>query len=145
MKAVILAAGKGTRMRELTAEVPKPMLKVEGKPILEHILQGIKQVAAHHGVRIVCFGHAGDGNVHVNVLKDDVPDDRWEKMVPEISEEIYRLTFSLGGQITGEHGVGATRSRYLPMALDRAQLDLMRAIRDTFDPAGILNPGKIFP
>jgi glycolate oxidase len=109
------------------------------------LLRGIKEIAARHGVRIVCFGHAGDGNVHVNVLKDDIPGDRWETMVHEISEETYRLTFSLGGQITGEHGVGATRSRYLHMALDRAQLELMRDIRDTFDPTGILNPGKIFP
>jgi glycolate oxidase len=109
------------------------------------LLKGIKEVAGRHGVRIVSFGHAGDGNVHVNVLKDDVPDARWEALVPVVAREIYQLALSLGGTITGEHGIGATRRRYLSMALDEVQIELMRRIRETFDPNRILNPGKIFP
>lgn len=109
------------------------------------LLKGIKQIAERHGVRTVCFGHAGDGNVHVNVLKDDIPDGRWEALVPAVTEGIYRLALSLGGAITGEHGVGATRRQYLPLALERAQIEVMRGIRDAFDPNRILNPGKIFP
>lgn len=109
------------------------------------LLRGIKEIARRHGVRIVCFGHAGDGNVHVNALKDAMPEEDWRALVPVLSEEIYRLTLSLGGTITGEHGVGATRRRYLPMALDPAQIALMRGIKDIFDPHHILNPGKIFP
>jgi FAD/FMN-containing dehydrogenase len=102
-------------------------------------------VCGLEAVRIICFGHAGDGNVHVNVLKDELPDDRWESLVPAVAEGIYRLALSLGGMITGEHGVGATRRRYLPLALDAVQIDVMRQIRAVFDPNGILNPGKIFP
>jgi len=109
------------------------------------LLRGIKEIARRHGVRIVCFGHAGDGNVHVNALKDALPDEEWQALVPVLTEEIYRLTLSLGGTITGEHGVGATRRRYLPMALDPAQIALMRGIKEVFDPHHILNPGKIFP
>jgi len=109
------------------------------------LLKGIKEIARKYDVRIINFGHAGDGNVHVNVLKDDIPDDRWEALVPAVAEEIYRLTLSLGGMITGEHGVGATRRRYLPLALDETQIELMRRIRAVFDPNHILNPGKIFP
>jgi glycolate oxidase len=109
------------------------------------LLRGIKEIARRHGVRIVCFGHAGDGNVHVNALKDALPDGEWQALVPVLTEEIYRLTLSLGGTITGEHGVGATRRRYLPMALDPAQIALMRGIKEVFDPHHILNPGKIFP
>lgn len=109
------------------------------------LLQGIKEIAAQHGVRIVCFGHAGDGNVHVNVLKDDIPDGRWGQMVPMVTDAIYRLALSLGGTLTGEHGVGATRRSYLPLALDPIQIALMRRIKEAFDPNGILNPGKIFP
>jgi len=109
------------------------------------LLRGIKEIARRHGVRIVCFGHAGDGNVHVNALKDALPEEDWRVLVPVLSEEIYRLTLSLGGTITGEHGVGATRRRYLPMALDPAQIALMRGIKEVFDPHHILNPGKIFP
>jgi len=109
------------------------------------LLRGIKEIARRHGVRIVCFGHAGDGNVHVNALKDALPDGEWQALVPVLTEEIYRLTLSLGGTLTGEHGVGATRRRYLPMALDPAQIALMRGIKEVFDPHHILNPGKIFP
>ena len=109
------------------------------------LLRGIKEIARRHGVRIVCFGHAGDGNVHVNALKDALPEEEWQALVPVLSEEIYRLTLSLGGTLTGEHGVGATRRRYLPMALDPAQIALMRGIKEVFDPHHILNPGKIFP
>lgn len=109
------------------------------------LLRGIKEIAARQEVRIVCFGHAGDGNVHVNVLKDDLADDRWPALVLLVAEAIYRLTLSLGGTITGEHGVGATRRQYLPLALDESQISLMRGIKTVFDPHGILNPAKILP
>ena len=109
------------------------------------LLKGIQEIAERHAVRAVSFGHAGDGNVHVNVLQDDVPGERWEAIVPAVSEEIYRLSLSLGGTITGEHGIGATRRKYLPLALDDAQIALMRRVKAAFDPGHILNPGKIFP
>jgi glycolate oxidase len=112
---------------------------------IHRLLKGIKEIARRHRVRIINFGHAGDGNVHINVLKDGVPDERWEELVPAVTTEIYRLALSLGGTITGEHGIGATRRRYLSLALDEAQIALMRQIREVFDPNHILNPGKIFP
>jgi len=109
------------------------------------LLKGIREIGERYAVRIVSFGHAGDGNVHVNVLKDDLADDRWEEILPSITEEMYRLTLSLGGTITGEHGIGATRRQYLPLALDQAQIEIMEKIREIFDPHRILNPNKIFP
>ena len=112
---------------------------------LPRLLKGIKEIGTRHGVRIVSFGHAGDGNVHVNVLKDQISDERWAELMPAVTEETYRLSLSLGGAITGEHGIGATRRRYLPLALDETQIGLMRQIREAFDPNHILNPGKIFP
>ena len=112
---------------------------------LSTLLKRIKEIAERRAVRIISFGHAGDGNVHVNVLKDGIPDDRWEALVPVVAEEIYTLTLSLGGMITGEHGIGATRRRYLSLALDGAQINVMRRIKDAFDPNHVLNPGKIFP
>jgi glycolate oxidase len=112
---------------------------------IPELLKGIKEVAAEENVRIICFGHAGDGNVHVNALKDQLSDERWGEVVPVISEKIYRRCLELGGMITGEHGVGVTRRQYLPLALDEAQIEVMRQIRAAFDPNRILNPGKIFP
>ena len=112
---------------------------------IPRLLQGIREIAQQNAVRIVSFGHAGDGNVHVNVLKDDLPMQRWEALVPAVTESAYRLTLGLGGTITGEHGVGATRRKYLPLALDAAQIEVQRRIRAAFDPHGILNPAKIVP
>jgi glycolate oxidase len=109
------------------------------------LLKGMREIGQRHGVRIVSFGHAGDGNVHVNVLKDELPDPQWESLVPGVTEEIYRLALSLGGMITGEHGIGATRRRYLPLALEEAQIEIMRRIRHCFDASRVLNPGKVFP
>jgi glycolate oxidase len=109
------------------------------------LLKGIRKIADRYAVRIVSFGHVGDGNVHVNVLKDDLADERWEEIIPSLTEEIYKLTLSLGGMITGEHGIGATRRRYLPLALDQPQIEVMEKIREVFDPNRILNPAKIFP
>jgi len=112
---------------------------------LPSLLKGIKEISRRFGMRLVNFGHAGDGNVHVNVLKDDLPDERWEQTLAAVQEEIYRLTLSLEGTITGEHGIGATRGEYLPMAMNEAQIAVMRGIKTAFDPNDILNPGKIFP
>jgi glycolate oxidase len=112
---------------------------------LPTLLRSIKDIGRRHSVRIVCFGHVGDGNVHVNVLKDDISNERWPDLVAEVREQIYVLTLSLGGTITAEHGIGATRREYLAMALGQVEIDLMRGIKDTFDPHHILNPGKIFP
>jgi glycolate oxidase len=109
------------------------------------LLFGIKEIARQYAVRIVSFGHAGDGNVHVNILKDELSMNRWNEVVPPIQEGIYRLALSLGGTITGEHGIGAIRRQYLPMAIDEAQMEIQRQIRAVFDPNRILNPGKIFP
>ncbi len=109
------------------------------------LLTGIKETAARHAVRIISFGHAGDGNVHLNVLKDNIEDAHWGVVTQSVTEEIYRLTLSLGGTITGEHGIGVTRRRYLPMALEEEQIRLMRQIKAIFDPHELLNPGKIFP
>jgi glycolate oxidase len=112
---------------------------------LPALLKGIKQLAAQHDVRIICFGHAGDGNVHINVLKDDMPHERWETLVPVVARSIYELALPLGGTITGEHGIGYTRRQYLAMDLEPAQIDILARIKRAFDPNLVLNPGKVIP
>ena len=110
---------------------------------LPHLLPKIKEVGERYELPIVCFGHAGDGNVHVNIIKD-VPEEVWESQAPKAAEEIYRLAVSLGGMVTGEHGIGLTRKSFLSLGIDQAQIEIMRKIKEDFDPNGILNPGKIF-
>ncbi len=109
------------------------------------LLLGVKEIARRHDIRTVCYGHAGDGNLHVNILKMDMSEERWNRALEPAIREIFELTVSLGGQISGEHGIGLVQKNYLPIALTPAEIDLMRAIKHAFDPYGILNPGKIFP
>jgi len=109
------------------------------------LLVGVKEIASRHGIRTVCYGHAGDGNLHVNILKMNMSDEQWDTALPPAIREIFELTVSLGGLISGEHGIGWVQRNYLPIALSPAEIDLMREIKRVFDPAGILNPGKMLP
>jgi glycolate oxidase len=111
---------------------------------LPQLVRGVKEICARYGLTSICYGHAGDGNVHVNLLKDTLDDRIWNEGLPDAITEIFRLTVSLGGTISGEHGIGYSQKAYLPLALSEAELGLMKEIKRTFDPNGILNPGKIF-
>ena len=111
--------------------------------IPEFILK-IKNYLDLQGLRSVFFGHAGDGNIHINILKDQVPGDKWIKMVPEIKRNIYQQVVSMGGVLTGEHGIGFLRKNYLPLALSQAEIQLLKRIKAAFDPKNLLNPDKIF-
>ncbi len=109
------------------------------------LLVGVKEIARRYGITTVCYGHAGDGNLHVNILKANMSDDDWNNNLETAIREIFRLTVSLGGTISGEHGIGFSQKRYLPIAFSAEEIDLMKRIKHAFDPKGILNPGKIFP
>jgi len=108
------------------------------------LIKGLNDISEKYGIECQNFGHAGDGNVHTNVLRKDMSDEEWNKKIPKLIDEVYRLSVSLGGTISGEHGVGLTRKRFLPMALEEKQIELMMTIKRGFDPNNILNPGKIF-
>jgi glycolate oxidase len=154
---VLVAKDRPTRLRlwearrmiieALNAESPVNHMEdvVVPRSEIPPLLAGIKKIASDYALRIINFGHAGDGNVHVNVLKDQLTDEKWAEVIPTVAEKIYRLTLSLGGTITGEHGIGCTRRSYLPLALDASQIELMRRIKKAFDPNYILNPSKILP
>lgn len=103
------------------------------------LLEGLKALGERHGVLVPSYGHAGDGNYHVNVLWDEEGFDP----APVISD-LFDLTLSLRGTITGEHGVGVAKREYLPREITPGTLGMLKRIKDTFDPNGLLNPGKIF-
>lgn len=104
----------------------------------------VEHLRRRHGLRIACFGHAGDGNIHVNIMVD--PADRAELGRARAAERLlFEGVVALGGAISGEHGIGYTKAPFLHVELPAATIGLMKALKRTFDPHGILNPGKIFP
>lgn len=109
------------------------------------LLIGVKEIADRYGIKTVCYGHAGDGNLHVNILKMDMSDEDWQQNLDPAIVEIFELTVSLGGTISGEHGIGYSQKAYMPITFSTEELELMKRIKAAFDPKGILNPGKIFP
>jgi glycolate oxidase len=109
------------------------------------LVRAAEEIAEQFRLDPLCVGHAGDGNVHVLYFKKDAMDkEEWERALPIASKSLYRKTIEMGGKITAEHGIGLTRKHYLRMDYTERQVDLLRGIKKTFDPKGILNPGKIF-
>jgi glycolate oxidase len=113
--------------------------------MLPELLSGIKRIGEKYGFKSVCYGHAGDGNLHVNIIKGDMTDDNWQTQVPVGIREIFELTVSLKGTLSGEHGIGYVQKNFMDIAFSKTHLELMESIKRVFDPNNILNPGKIFP
>ena len=112
---------------------------------LPKLLAGIKSIGNKYGFKSVCYGHAGDGNLHVNIVKAAMTDEQWITEVPKGIREIFELTVSLKGTLSGEHGIGYVQKNYMDIAFNQTQLQLMKGIKNIFDPNGILNPGKVLP
>jgi glycolate oxidase len=110
---------------------------------LPALLKGVKEIGARYGFKSVCYGHAGDGNMHVNIIRGDLDVHSWENELPKGIREIFELCVKLGGTISGEHGIGLVQQPYLPIAVDSTRINLMKGIKNVFDPNNILNPGKI--
>jgi len=108
---------------------------------IPELTDGLAQLADRYRVRIVSFGHAGNGNLHVNVLGDETDLERMHACI----DEVFRLVLALQGTISGEHGIGRSKRAYVGLEIEPDTLDLMRQIKGVFDPDGILNPGKSLP
>ncbi|NQX43021.1 glycolate oxidase [Pedobacter steynii] len=111
---------------------------------LPKLIKGIKEIGGRYGFESVCYGHAGDGNLHVNIIKAGMSDEDWKSKLKDGIVEVFELTSALGGTISGEHGIGLVQKDFMPIKYSEIHLNLMRSIKKVFDPAGILNPGKIF-
>ncbi|NBO59501.1 MAG: FAD-binding protein [Flavobacteriia bacterium] len=111
---------------------------------LPNLLSHVKSVGERYGFKSVCYGHAGDGNLHVNIIRGALSDQQWTQELPKAITEIFEEVVRLGGTLSGEHGIGYVQKPYMPIAFPEVTLQLMREIKRVFDPKGILNPGKIF-
>ncbi len=108
------------------------------------MLPEVERIAARHGVRIPCYGHAGDGNLHATVVKhdsDSLP--QWKDKLPRVLTDLYLAAKALGGTISGEHGIGSKRKAFMALVTSPDELELMRKIKRALDPNNVLNPGKI--
>jgi glycolate oxidase len=111
---------------------------------LPKLLKGVKEIGKNYGFKSVCYGHAGDGNLHINIIKGEMSDDKWNNELTKAIKEIFKLTVSLGGTISGEHGIGYVQKDYISIAFSEKEIELQKQIKNIFDPNNILNPGKIF-
>ncbi len=136
-RGAFLEAIKGSTpvMDECDVVVPRDVIPAFVKKSVE--------IGKTIGVRICSFGHAGDGNLHIYACKDDLADDVWEKAVEQVMDELYIAAREMGGEVSGEHGIGHAKKGFLAESMGETQVNLMRGIKAAFDPKGILNPGKV--
>jgi len=112
---------------------------------LPKLLTGVKAIGKKYGFNSVCYGHAGDGNLHVNIIRENLSDETWNNIIPNKAiPEIFQLCVSLKGTLSGEHGIGWVQKNYMGIAFHPKAIELQKEIKKLFDPNGILNPGKMF-
>ena len=111
---------------------------------LPKLLLGVKQIGKKHGFSSVCYGHAGDGNLHINIIKGNMSDFDWNNKLDKGIREIFELTVSLGGTLSGEHGIGWVQKSYMDIPFCQKNLEVQKGIKSLFDPNNVLNPNKIF-
>jgi FAD/FMN-containing dehydrogenase len=107
------------------------------------VISEIKQIAKKRGIKVVNFAHAGDGNIHVNFMYNGSNEAETANTHLAV-EDLFHLTLAHGGTLSGEHGIGKTKSQFLSFEYGNSETGIMRRIKNLFDPDGILNPGKIF-
>lgn len=111
---------------------------------LPKLIKGAKALGAQNGFNVVCYGHAGDGNLHIRINHPTIKNSHGNQEMTTILKELFVLVHSLGGTISGEHGIGLIQKPYMQVVFNNASLEIMRGIKKTFDPNNILNAGKIF-
>ncbi len=111
---------------------------------LPQLIGGVKELGRKHNFEVVCYGHAGDGNLHIRIRKEGVPDSYGNADMTAALKQLFELVKSLGGTISGEHGIGLIQKPYMDIVFREANIRLMREIKKAFDPNNILNAGKIF-
>lgn len=111
---------------------------------IAEFVKKVREIGVDHGIPIMAFGHAGDGNVHLHPMCLDMEEEEWSKKLPAVMKDVYQAAVSFGGAISGEHGIGIEKKAYLSIQMDEPLINIMKSIKKAFDPNNILNPGKIF-
>lgn len=111
---------------------------------LPALIRGVKELGIQYNFKAVCYGHAGDGNLHIRIKKEGIANSNDDPEVIKGIRALFRLVHELGGTISGEHGIGLLQKNYMDIVFNETQLQLMRGIKRAFDPNNILNAGKIF-
>ncbi|MBP3645232.1 MAG: FAD-binding protein [Clostridia bacterium] len=127
--------GSTSAMDECDVVVPRDMIPAFVRKSVE--------IGKRIGVRICSFGHAGDGNLHIYACRDDMEEAVWKSACHQVMDELYDAARDMGGEVSGEHGIGHAKRQYLFDSMGDVQINLMRGIKKAFDPKGILNPGKV--
>jgi len=135
-RSVAHAVKANSIYKEEDAVVPRAALPV--------LIKAIKDIGGRYGFQSVCYGHAGDGNVHVNIIRGELDETAWQQTVKVGIRELFEVVKSLSGTLSGEHGIGWVQKEYMDVLFEPVHFKLMQGIKATFDPKGILNPGKIF-
>lgn len=137
-RAALSPALKKLAPRRVNEDVVVPVSR------LPDLIAGLEEIAQEFAVTIVNFGHAGNGNIHVNLLLDP-QEPAWKEKLEPVLGRVFQLVLDLDGALSGEHGVGIQKRPYLAWEMDETTIDLQRRIKTLFDPKGVLNPGKLFP
>ena len=111
---------------------------------LPALVKGVKALGLQHGFHAVCYGHAGDGNLHIRIKKEGTPNSYGDVEMAKSLRALFQLVKGLGGTISGEHGIGLIQKQYMDIVFDDSHMRLMRGIKKIFDPNHILNAGKVF-
>ena len=107
------------------------------------VVRYTRQIQEEINIRIMSFGHAGDGNLHIYVLRDALAEQEWQDKLTAVFSRLYARAKELGGQVSGEHGIGFAKKQFLAESLGQPAIEIMRGIKHVFDPGNILNPDKI--
>ena len=113
--------------------------------MLPDLMVAVKSIGKKYGFRSICYGHAGDGNLHINILRDDLSDQVWAVELNKAIRELFDVVVDMGGTLSGEHGIGLVQKDFMDIAFSPDELSVLKMIKNGFDPKGIMNPGKMFP
>ena len=111
---------------------------------LPALIKGVKELGLQYNFKSVCYGHAGDGNLHIRIKKEGTENSQEDPEIILSLRALFKLVYTLGGTISGEHGIGLVQKSFMDIVFKDTQLKLMRGIKKVFDPNNILNAGKIF-